>query len=31
MELMEHVGVAEGPAYPAIPVTPLAVFREVPS
>ena len=28
MELFESIGVAEGPAYPSIAVTPLAVFRE---
>lgn len=28
MQLFETMGVAEGPAYPAIAVTPIAVFRE---
>jgi hypothetical protein len=28
MEMLEGLGVAEGPAYPAITVTPLAVYRE---
>lgn len=31
MHLMERIGIAEGPTYPAVPVTPLAVFREVPA
>ena len=28
MEVMERLGVAEGPSFPTITVTPLAVFRE---
>jgi hypothetical protein len=28
MEVLETLGVAEGPAYPAVAVTPLAVYRE---
>jgi hypothetical protein len=28
MQLFETMGIAEGPAYPAIAVTPIAVFRE---
>jgi hypothetical protein len=28
MQVMESLGVAEGPAFPTVTVTPLAVFRE---
>jgi hypothetical protein len=28
MEMLEGLGVAEGPAYPTVTVTPLAVYRE---
>lgn len=31
MRFMEQLGVAEGPRYPSIAVTPLALFREVPT
>lgn len=31
MEMMEHLGVAGGPTYPSVAVTPLAIYRAVPT
>jgi len=30
LEYMEHIGIAEGPTYPSITVTPIAIYRDVP-